>query len=127
MEAQAITVLSELAVTLPSLRRPVSLLSGGQRQAVAVSRAVLWGSKVVILDEPTAALGVEQTAMVLRLVRRLRDKGLAVILISHNLSDVFEVADRITVLRLGRSIARFATAKVERNEVVAAITGGHEL
>ncbi len=127
MEARAAEVLSGLAVKIPSLRRPVSLLSGGQRQAVAVSRAVLWGSKLVLLDEPTAALGVEQTAMVLRLVKQLRDRGLAVVLISHNLSDVFRVADRITVLRLGRNVASFRTAEVKRNDVVAAITGGHEL
>lgn len=127
MEARALEVLSRLAVKLPSLRRPVSFLSGGQRQAVAVSRAVLWGSKVVLLDEPTAALGVEQTAMVLMLVRQLRDRGLAVVLISHNLSDVFRVADRISVLRLGRAVASFRTDEVKRNDVVAAITGGNEL
>ncbi|MDW6025426.1 ATP-binding cassette domain-containing protein [Mesorhizobium sp. BAC0120] len=127
MEARAIEVLSGLAVKLPSLRRPVSFLSGGQRQAVAVSRAVLWGSKVVLLDEPTAALGVEQTAMVLRLVRQLRDRGLAVVLISHNLSDVFRVADRIIVLRLGRRVASFRVDETNRNDVVAAITGGNEL
>ncbi len=127
MEARAAEILKGLAVKLPSLRRPVSLLSGGQRQAVAVSRAVLWGSKVVLLDEPTAALGVEQTAMVLRLVKQLRDRGLAVVLISHNLADVFRVADRITVLRLGRRVASFATADVQRSDVVAAITGSNEL
>jgi D-xylose transport system ATP-binding protein len=127
MEARAAEVLSGLAVKIPSLRRPVSMLSGGQRQAVAVSRAVLWGSKVVLLDEPTAALGVEQTAMVLRLVKQLRDRGLAVVLISHNLSDVFRVADRIVVLRLGRRVASFRTSEVKSNDVVAAITGGHEL
>jgi D-xylose transport system ATP-binding protein len=127
MEARAMEVLSGLAVKLPSLRRPVSFLSGGQRQAVAVSRAVLWGSKVVLLDEPTAALGVEQTAMVLRLVRQLRDRGLAVVLISHNLADVFRVADRIVVLRQGRRVAAFRTGEAERSEVVAAITGGNEL
>lgn len=127
MEARAAEVLSGLAVRIPSLRRPVSMLSGGQRQAVAVSRAVLWGSKVVLLDEPTAALGVEQTAMVLRLVRQLRDRGLAVVLISHNLSDVFRVADRIVVLRLGRRVASFVTRDTTSNDVVAAITGGHQL
>ena len=127
MEAKAAEVLAGLAIKLPSLRRPVSLLSGGQRQAVAVSRAVLWGSKVVLLDEPTAALGVEQTAMVLNLVRRMRDNGLAVVLISHNLSDVFRVADRITVLRLGRRVASFRTKETRRNDVVAAITGGNDL
>jgi D-xylose transport system ATP-binding protein len=127
MEARALDVLKGLAVKLPSVRRPVSFLSGGQRQAVAVSRAVLWGSNVVLLDEPTAALGVEQTAMVLRLVRQLRERGLGVVLISHNLSDVFRVADRIVVLRLGRLVASFVTAEVRSNDVVAAITGGNEL
>jgi D-xylose transport system ATP-binding protein len=127
MEAKALEVLQGLAVKLPSVRRPVSFLSGGQRQAVAVSRAVLWGSKVVLLDEPTAALGVEQTAMVLRLVRQLRERGLAVVLISHNLSDVFRVADRIVVLRLGKQVASFVTAEAKSNDVVAAITGGNEL
>jgi D-xylose transport system ATP-binding protein len=127
MEAEALKVLSELAVRLPSVRRPVSYLSGGQRQAVAVSRAVLWGSKVVLLDEPTAALGVEQTAMVLRLVGRLRDRGLAVVLISHNIANIFEVSDRITVLRLGRTVGTFRTADVKRNDIVAAITGGNQL
>lgn len=127
MEARTLEVLRGLAVKLPSVRRPISFLSGGQRQAVAVSRAVLWGSKVVLLDEPTAALGVEQTAMVLRLIQQLRDKELAVVLISHNLSDVFRVADRIAVLRLGRMIANFRASEVKRNDVVAAITGGNEL
>jgi D-xylose transport system ATP-binding protein len=127
MEARALEVLAGLAVKLPSVRRPVSFLSGGQRQAVAVSRAVLWGSKVVLLDEPTAALGVEQTAMVLRLVRQLRERGLAVVLISHNLADVFRVADRIIVLRQGRRVAAFVTAETKSQDVVAAITGGNLL
>ena len=107
MEREARAVLRGLVVKLPSLRRPVSTLSGGQRQAVAVGRAVLWGSKVVLLDEPTAALGVQQTAMVLQLVRQLRDRDLAVVFISHNLVDVFGVADRITVLRLGKHVTTF--------------------
>ena len=127
MEARTLEVLRSLAVNLPGVRRPISYLSGGQRQAVAVSRAVLWGSKVVLLDEPTAALGVEQTAMVLRLVQQLRERGLAVVLISHNLSDVFRVSDRISVLRLGRRVAEFKTPEVRRNDVVAAITGGNDL
>jgi D-xylose transport system ATP-binding protein len=127
MEAKTREVLAGLAVNLPSVRRPVSFLSGGQRQAVAVSRAVLWGSKVVLLDEPTAALGVEQTAMVLRLVRQLRERGLAVVLISHNLADVFRVADRIVVLRQGRHVGSFITAATKSQDVVAAITGGNLL
>jgi D-xylose transport system ATP-binding protein len=127
MESEAKQVIAGLAIKLPSLRIPVALLSGGQRQAVAVGRAVLWGSKVVLLDEPTAALGVEQTTVVLRLVRQLRDRGLAVVLISHNLADVFKVADRITVLRLGLRAATFVRHKVGPSEVVAAITGGGDL
>ncbi len=106
------------------MRRPVSDLSGGQRQSVAVSRAVLWGSQLVLLDEPTAALGVEQTALVLGLIRQLREQGLSVVLISHNLTDVFQVADRIVVLRLGRRVATFQRRAATMEDVVAAITGG---
>ncbi len=123
MEKQAIPVLDSLGSHLPSLTTPVASLSGGQRQTVAVARAVLWGSKLVLLDEPTAALGVAQTQSVLELVRKLADRGIAVIIISHNLSDVFQVADRITVLRLGETIANFHKDTVTREEVVAAITG----
>src|SRR2546430_2327485 len=98
--------LSSLGVTtVRSIRQPVASLSGGQRQSVAVAKAVMWNSKVVLLDEPTAALGVVQTRMVLDLVRRLRDQGLAVMVISHNLNDVFEVAGRIAVLHLGHMVA----------------------
>src|SRR5438132_14168935 len=105
MEQHTAETLKSLAVTtIKSVRQTVATLSGGQRQSVAVARAVLWNSKLVILDEPTAALGVAQTQQVLELVRRLADQGLAVVLISHNLHDIFAVADRITVLRLGRSI-----------------------
>ena len=125
MQAQAAEVIRDLAVHLPDLDRPVAALSGGQRQAVAVSRAVLWGSRIVLLDEPTAALGVEQTAMVYRLVRRLRDRGLGVVLISHNLSDVFAVADEIAVLRLGRNAGTFRPGKDSVESVVSAITGGN--
>jgi D-xylose transport system ATP-binding protein len=123
MESQAATIIAELAATLPDLRKPVSALSGGQRQAIAVSRAALWGSRVVILDEPTAALGVAQTAMVYDLVRRLRDRGLGVVVISHNMADVFAIADRITVLRLGRNAGEFVPADTTPDRVVAAITG----
>jgi D-xylose transport system ATP-binding protein len=125
MQAQAGEVIRDLAVHLPDLDRPVATLSGGQRQAVAVSRAVLWGSRIVLLDEPTAALGVEQTAMVYRLVRRLRDRGLGVVLISHNLSDVFAVADEIAVLRLGRNAGTFRPGEDSVESVVSAITGGN--
>lgn len=124
MQARAAEVIRDLAVHLPDPDRPVATLSGGQRQAVAVSRAVLWGSKVVLLDEPTAALGVEQTAMVYRLVRRLRDRGLGVVVISHNLSDVFALADEIAVLRLGRNAGTFRPGRDSVEDVVSAVTGG---
>lgn len=127
MERKAIEILDGLSVRLPSVRRPVATLSGGQRQSVAVSRAVLWGSNVVLLDEPTAALGVEQTEMVLRLIAQLRDRGLSVVLISHNLADVFKVADRITVLRLGANGGVFVRREVSSSQVIAAITGGVNL
>ena len=107
-----------------SIRQTVASLSGGQRQSVAVARAVMWNSRLVILDEPTAALGVAQTRQVLELVKRLGQQGLAVVIISHNLHDVFEVADSITVLRLGQDVARFTTAQTNQTEVVAAITAG---
>ena len=125
MELAAIETLRSLAVTtLRSVRQPVAGLSGGQRQSVAVAKAVMWNSRVVILDEPTAALGVAQTRQVLDLVRRLADKGLAVVIISHNLHDIFEVADRITVLRLGQRVAEYETKKTTQQEVVHAITAG---
>jgi D-xylose transport system ATP-binding protein len=125
MEQQARKTLDGLSVTtLRSVRQAVAGLSGGQRQAVAVAKAVMWNSKVVILDEPTAALGVAQTRQVLDLVRRLADRGLAVVIISHNLHDIFEVADRITVLRLGQSVALYEKDKTNQQEVVHAITAG---
>src|SRR5207302_11231025 len=98
-------------------------LSGGQRQSVAVSRAVMWDAKLVVLDEPTAALGVAQTKQVLDLIKRLREQGLGILVISHNLADVFEVVDRIVVLRLGRRVASFDVKTASRDQVVAAITG----
>ena len=123
MEAQANEVTSDLHINIPSLRTKVAALSGGQRQSVAVARAVMWNSKVVILDEPTAALGVEQTQQVKNLISRLREQGLGVVVISHNLADVFDISDRIIVLRLGKRVATFRTEETEQNEVVAAITG----
>ncbi len=124
MEKRALAVLRSLDVkTVRSVRTPVATLSGGQRQSVAISRAVLWNSKIVLLDEPTAALGVAQTEQVLTLIRRLREQGLGVVLISHNLRDIFEVADRIIVLRLGRRVATYRRARTTPEEVVAAITG----
>lgn len=125
MERKTIETLHSLSVsTLRSVRTPVAALSGGQRQAIAVAKAVMWNSRLVILDEPTAALGVAQTRQVLDLVRRLADKGLAVIVISHNLHDVFEVTDRISVLRLGQKVAEFMTQQTTQKEVVEAITAG---
>jgi D-xylose transport system ATP-binding protein len=125
MERRASETLQSLSVTtLSSVRQTVAGLSGGQRQSVAVAKAVMWNSKLVILDEPTAALGVAQTRQVLDLVKRLGDQGLAVVLISHNLHDIFEVADSITVLRLGKDVARFTTADATQQQVVTAITAG---
>jgi len=123
MERRAHLLVGELHVRIPSLRAAVAALSGGQRQSVAVARAVLWDSRVVLLDEPTAALGVEQTQQVKELIRSLRQRGLGVVVISHNLADVFEVTDRIVVLRQGRQVAAFATAEATPQAVVAAITG----
>ena len=125
MELRARETLDGLSVrTLKSVRTQVAALSGGQRQTVAIARAVLWNSKVVILDEPTAALGVAQTEQVLLLVRRLADRGLGVVLISHNLNDVFEVADDIAVLYLGQLVAQVRRDEVSRGEVVELITTG---
>jgi D-xylose transport system ATP-binding protein len=125
MEGKTAATLKSLAVTtIRSIRQPVATLSGGQRQSVAVARAVMWNSKVVILDEPTAALGVAQTEQVLALVKRLGEQGLAVILISHNLHDIFAVADRITVLRLGRNAGLYDRTATTQQEVVQAITAG---
>jgi D-xylose transport system ATP-binding protein len=125
MEARALKTLKELSVTtISSPRQIVAGLSGGQRQSVAVAKAVMWNSRVVILDEPTAALGVAQTRQVLDLVKRLSEQGLAVMLISHNLHDIFEVADSITVLRLGQNVAEYKRAETNQQEVVHAITAG---
>ncbi len=123
MEQHTIGLLRDLHVHLPSVRNIVASLSGGQRQSVAVSRAVLWNSKVVLLDEPTAALGVEQTRQVKDLILRLRERGLGVVVISHNLADIFDVADRIIVLRLGRRVATLDTKSTSPEAVVGAITG----
>jgi D-xylose transport system ATP-binding protein len=124
MENRALELLSSLSVTtLRSVRTEVGSLSGGQRQSVAIARSLLGDPKVLILDEPTAALGVAQTRQVLDLVLRLRERGLGVIYISHNISDIFHVADRVIVLRLGRRVATFNTSESSPNEVVGAITG----
>jgi D-xylose transport system ATP-binding protein len=125
MEARSRETLASLSVTtIRSVRQTVAGLSGGQRQSVAVAKAVMWNSRLVILDEPTAALGVAQTRQVLDLVKRLADQGLGVILISHNLHDIFEVADDITVLRLGQNVAEFERKDTTEQEVVHAITAG---
>src|SRR3954469_3760035 len=123
MEHQSHNLLSNLAVTITDVRAEVGTMSGGQRQQVAIARSLLGEPKVVILDEPTAALGVRQTAQVLELIKRLREQGHGVVVISHNLADVFEVADRIFVLRLGKKAADFDADTTSQEEVVAAITG----
>ncbi|WP_432824676.1 ATP-binding cassette domain-containing protein [Dactylosporangium sp. CA-092794] len=124
MERAARDLLASLDVRIRDIRVPVAMLSGGQRQSVAIARALIGQPRAVILDEPTAALGVEQTAQVLGLIRRLRERGLAVLVISHNLADVRAVSDRIAVLRLGRNAGDFVTAGTSPETVVAAITGG---
>src|SRR5207245_2760407 len=125
MERAAGRTLADLRVTtVRSIRQPVRSLSGGQRQSVAVAKAVMWNSKLVMLDEPTAALGVVQTKMVLDLVRRLRDRGLAVMMISHNLNDVFEVADRVAVMYLGRLVVQDRASAFDRQSVVEYMTTG---
>jgi ABC-type sugar transport system ATPase subunit len=125
MERAAAETLAGLHVTtVRSIRQPVATLSGGQRQAVAVAKAVMWNSRLVMLDEPTAALGVAQTRMVLDLVKRLKDHGLAVMVISHNLNDIFEVADRIAILNLGRMVAQDRASAFDRQSAVDYMTTG---
>ncbi|WP_408898379.1 ATP-binding cassette domain-containing protein [Nocardioides sp. R1-1] len=126
MEREAWRLLRSLSAKIPSVRIPVAGLSGGQRQTVAIARSLVGDPKVVMLDEPTAALGVAQTAEVLNLVERLREQGLAVILISHNMADVQAVSDRIVVLRLGRNAAEFRTEEATTDQLVAAITGASD-
>jgi D-xylose transport system ATP-binding protein len=126
MERQARELLQTLSVKIPSVRTQVASLSGGQRQSVAIARSLLGEPKVVMLDEPTAALGVAQTAEVLALIRRLKERGYGLLLISHNLADIFEVADRIVVLRLGRNAGVFDAHGDSSEDVVAAITGASD-
>jgi D-xylose transport system ATP-binding protein len=123
MEHRSYELLENLAVTIPSVRSEVGTLSGGQRQQVAVARSLLGDPKLVLLDEPTAALGVAQTAQVLALIKRLKERGLGVIVISHNLADVFEVCDRVFVMRLGREAGNFPIGSTSNAEIVSAITG----
>ncbi|MBX3140381.1 MAG: sugar ABC transporter ATP-binding protein [Trueperaceae bacterium] len=126
MERSAMRTLAELQVTtIQSVRLPVASLSGGQRQSVAVAKAVMWNSKLVILDEPTAALGVAQTRQVLELVRRLAERGLGVVIISHNLTDVFAVADRIAVMRLGQVVSEGPASGTDVQTVVELMTTGN--
>ncbi len=126
MEKEAWRLLRTLSAKLPSVRIPIASLSGGQRQTVAIARSLVGNPKIVMLDEPTAALGVAQTAEVLNLIERLRENGLGVILISHNMADVQAVADRIVVLRLGRNAAEFNVADATTADLVAAITGASD-
>jgi len=123
MEYRTLEVLQTLEVKLPSARAIVSTLSGGQRQSIAVAKTILRNAKIILLDEPTAALGVAQTRQVLNMILRLREQGLAVVVISHNLADVFEVVDRVVVMRLGRRAATFDVKTATQEQVVAAITG----
>ncbi|MEU1361174.1 ATP-binding cassette domain-containing protein [Micromonospora zamorensis] len=123
MRLGATAALDELGVRIPRVTTPIAMLSGGQRQCVAVARAIIWATNVVILDEPTAALGVVQTGRVLDVVRRARDAGMSVVLVSHNMPQVLEIADRVEVLRLGRRAARLRADEVTTDDLVAAMTG----
>jgi D-xylose transport system ATP-binding protein len=123
MEEQTLTILKTLDVKIPSMRSLVATLSGGQRQSIAVAKSLLRKAQVVLLDEPTAALGVAQTRQVLNLIKRLREQGLGVVVISHNLADVFEVVDRVVVLRLGKKVASFDIKTTTPEQIVGAITG----
>lgn len=126
MRAETGQAFARLGTTVKDVAAPVSVLSGGQRQAVAVARAATWAKTMIFMDEPTAALGVVQTEQVLSLIEHVRSEGKAVVLISHNLPDVFRVADRIQVLRLGRRVANFAPSEVTMDDVVAAMTGAKD-
>jgi D-xylose transport system ATP-binding protein len=123
MERRTVEVLRQLEVKIPSVRSVVASLSGGQRQSIAVAKTILRNARVVLLDEPTAALGVAQTRQVLNLIKRLREQGLAVVVISHNLADIFEVVDRVVVMRLGRRVATYDIHTTTPEQVVGAITG----
>ncbi|WP_137113910.1 ATP-binding cassette domain-containing protein [Mesorhizobium sp. GR13] len=123
MRAKAESKFAELGVRIQDVASPISAMSGGQRQGVAVSRAAAWASKIIFLDEPTAALGVVQTRSVLDLIRKVRDTGVGVVLISHSMPDVMAVSDRIEVMRLGKRVARMITAGIKAEDVVAAMTG----
>ena len=123
MRRRAVAAFAELGVELPDVAAPVAALSGGQRQSVAVARAVAYASKIIFMDEPTAALGVVQRERVLDNIRRVRDRGITVVLISHNMPEVLAVSDRVEVLRMGRRVARFRTADAGVEQLVGAMTG----
>jgi len=123
MRKRAQQEMADLQIGLSSVRQPVLTLSGGQRQAIAVARATAWGKRIVIMDEPTAALGVRETNMVLRLIERVKASGIGVIMISHSMPEVFEVADRITILRLGRTVRQMRRDEASMTDVVAFMTG----
>jgi len=124
MRAKAVEQFARLGVNLRSLSVPISSLSGGQRQSVAIARAAMWAGRVIFMDEPTAALGVVQTERVLQLIRQVRDTGIAVVLISHNMPQVLEIADRVEVLRLGRSVAQMPIANLRVDDLVSLMTSG---
>lgn len=123
MEKRSLDLLDRLKIPIPSVRNAVADMSGGQRQSVAVTRAVMGNCKLVLLDEPTAALGVEQTGRVMSLIQNLKERNLGVVVISHNMQDVLEITDRIVVLRLGKRVATFETKSTQPEQVVSAITG----
>src|ERR1019366_5247988 len=127
MRESAIAAFAELGIELPDVGAPVGTLSGGQRQSVAVARAVAYASRIIFMDEPTAALGVVQRGRVLDTIRRVRDRGLSVVLVSHNMPEVLAVADRIEVLRMGRRVATFSASQTGVDELVGAMTGALEL
>ncbi len=127
MRRRAVRAFADLGVELPDVSAPVGALSGGQRQSVAVARAVAYASKVIFMDEPTAALGVIQRGRVLDNIRRVRDRGISVVLISHNMPEVLAVADRVEVLRLGRRVARYAAADASVEQLVGAMTGALDI
>ncbi|GAC1697405.1 MAG: ATP-binding cassette domain-containing protein [Ktedonobacteraceae bacterium] len=126
MQDESRQVLEQLDIQIPNLKRPIRQLSGGQRQAVAIARAVYWNARLMIMDEPTAALGVPEQLKVLELVRTLRDRGVPIILISHNMQDVFAVADRVIVMRRGRNVGERLTKETNNNEIVSLMVGAEQ-
>jgi simple sugar transport system ATP-binding protein len=127
MRQRAIAAFAELGIELPDVGTPVGMLSGGQRQSIAVARAVAFASRIIFMDEPTAALGVVQRGRVLDVIRRVRDRGVSVVLVSHNMPEVLAVADRVEVLRMGRRVATYTAARTSVDELVGAMTGALEL